>query len=245
MKNLILFFVISFFLLSCRKEETENDNDTLKQYVEFTLNGKTFEFIENDSISFRPSWAFNTSDSDTNYLFYISSNIEIIHNRSNYTNVSSFRIVFYSKISDSQTQFAQNEVSEKLLKPGVFNSLFFPSQIEYLKQNCIDSINNGLFVGLIFPSFEESQQDYITFFNGCDEMGNDIYNSPVNSYFNIEEVNSYDNIRYGESLLLTGTFKANLHSYPNTEESTFLEFENGKFSILVSDPSNVFHYEID
>lgn len=239
MRYLLLFFAFGLFLLSCRKEETENDTNTLKQFIEFSINGETIKFIENDSISFIPSWAFKTDDTDTNYLFYISSTIQIEHNKGNYSNYSNHSLVFYSKIHSNQTQISSDAFSEKLLKPGVFNSLFFPDQIDYLKQNCYDSISNGLFVTLVFRSFEGYEKNYISFFNGCDEIEEDVYNNHDNSYFNIDEVQSLDHKNYGESLLLTGTFGANLFADPITEESNLLKCENGKFRILISDPSNV------
>jgi hypothetical protein len=248
MKYLILFFVIGLLLLSCNKNHEPdipiNDIDTLRQYFEFSINDTTIKFIENDSISFNTYWSFESKDSDTNYVFHIGSRIQITNNLEKHSNFDYYYIGFYSKISSSQTNlptlYNQNT---KLLKPGVFDSLFFTGQPNYLKQNCFDSISNNLYVGMIFPSFMKYHNNYLTHFHGCDKFINiDFYNNN-NSYFIIEDIQNYYHKNYGESLLLTGIFRANLYPDPVPLNSNYLKFDDGKFKILISEPENAHHYD--
>lgn len=250
MKYIILIFVVGLSLLSSCKnddpDEEKNEADTLRQFIEFSINDTIIKLIENDSIAFSPHWSFESKDSDTNnYVFRVGSSIQIEYNQRNHTRFNNYDILFYSKIRSSQTYIPSNVYLTKFLKPGVLDSLFFPNKIDYLKQGCFDSISNDLFIGMIFPSFEKYQKNYLTHYHGCDKIENTSFYNQNNSTFNIEEVQSYYHKKYGECLLLTGNFRANLYPDPVPIDSNFIQIENGKFKILISEPDTVYPYNYD
>ena len=121
------------------------------------------------------------------------------------------------------------------LKQTAFDSLFKKGDVIFADQDCIDSINRNLSVGIFFP-FYYGYAAYTTYQIHCIDYDVSKYYKRDNSYFRIDSVSKYKHIKFGDCTLLIGEFSTKLYSQLGDYEfKDSIVLNNGKFKILLTD----------
>lgn len=232
----ILFVVL--ILVSCNKSEDKDNNsaDTLKQYLEYTVNDSLVRLTENDTITFYPGFTTTTKGNDTSDFIY-SSDLEVAveHNMGSYSIFRHNTFSFVIRLPHNQMDWTHktNNNYDPILDRGVFESLFQTGEMNYLPQHCYDSILNILNVGISFPFYYDFNKSFISYSGCLSEFEENMYKQD-NSYFRINSIKKYQHKKFGDCILLEGEFKVILYYAAGAPWMEKLNINNGRFKFLVT-----------
>jgi hypothetical protein len=251
---LIKFFIpiiVSLLLfVSCNKitdsDKVEITKDTLVQYFEYTLNDSEVKFVEDDLVTFNPDKGTTVYSNDSiNFLYFSDIFITVEHRSTNSSFYDNYEIGFRVRLNLNQMDWKHkiNDHIAPILKPGVFESLFLPGNMNYTVQGCEDSITNINSVAINFPFYGSNDKSYYTEYPGCLSEGEENYYKQNTSFFQIDIAEKYHHKKFGDCIILSGVFQVILYNAPNSAWEEKLILKNGRFKILVTD--NNWRYPIE
>jgi hypothetical protein len=228
--NLALFLLVTL-IWSCSTDgddkQIDPDNpevtDTLVQSVQFKIGSKTYAYFENDTISFQPitqdlysmpdQSLTNPENDSIRLMMRYFSQLMINYHQGDLTYGYPFAISFFNY-----------SCPPAIPSPGEVLSIFSQTSWPYVNQFECNASNSGkVMINTVFPEIDlpYPNNTYSFTTEGIDQD---------DSSFEIQTVQPYAHQKYGDCLLLDGTFHAAmLGFYGDT-----IQLENGRFHLLVS-----------
>jgi hypothetical protein len=231
--NIISLFVL-VVLFSCKK--SENQDDTLVQYLEYTINDSLVRLSENETITFNTwSTTMTQGNNPIDFIYYYEIGVSVQHhNGYHYVNKHN-NFTFIVKLPYNQMDWTNVSGGQfyPILDQGVFESLFQTGEMDYLPQHCYDSIEDKPNIGIMFPFYYDFDRSFISYPDCSSASEQNLYKQD-SSYFRINKIRDYRHKKFGKCKILEGEFEVILYYAPSAPWEERLTIKNGSFRFIVS-----------
>jgi hypothetical protein len=231
--NAFVLFAL-FVLLSCNK--SEDDADTLVQYLEYTINDSLVRLNENDTITFHPEFITAVKGNNPiDFIYYYDICVSVQHyNGYHYVNKhNNFTFVVKLPYNQMDWNHKTGGQSDPILDQGVFESLFQTGEVDYLPQDCYDSIADIPNIGIMFPFYYDFDRSFISYSGCLSESEQNMYKQD-SSFFRINKISDYRHKKFGVCKILEGEFEVILYYAPGAPWEERLTIRNGRFKFIVA-----------
>lgn len=121
---------------------------------------------------------------------------------------------------------------EPILDQGVFESLFQTGEVDYLPQDCYDSIADIPNIGIMFPFYYDFNRSFKSYSGCLSEFEQNLYQQD-SSYFRINNIRDYRHKKFGDCKILEGEFKVMLYYAAGAPWEEQLTIKDGRFKFIV------------
>jgi hypothetical protein len=221
-------------LFSCNK--SEDDADTLVQYLEYTINDSLVRLNENDTITFHPGFTtMIKGNNPIDFIYYYNIGVSVQHfNGYHFINKhNNFTFVVKLPYNQMDWNHKTGGKSRPILHQGVFESLFQTGEVDYLPQNCDDSIADIPHMEIMFPFYYDFNRSFKSCSGCLGEYEQNMYKQD-SSYFRINKISNYRHKKFGVCKILEGEFEVILYYAPSAPWEERLIIRNGRFKFIVS-----------
>jgi hypothetical protein len=235
----VLLF-LAFLLGSCGKLDdmfsNNNRQDTLTQYLEYTINGQPVRLMANDTITFLPGFTTLRRGNDTtDFIYTADMTVSVEHRMENQSIFRHNSFSFILRPAYNQLDWL-NEMESyytPILNQRLFDSMFLTGQMDYLAQNCYDSIPEKAHIEISFPFYYDFYKSYKSS-SGCVGEYEQNYCRQDSSYFRIIRSRKYQHKQFGACTLLEGEFAVTLYYAAGAPWMEKLTIRNGKYRFVVT-----------